>query len=97
MRHSVVKETNSLSLHKIFLMAEDINRLKLILVEKKKTSKWLADELGVNPSTVSKWCTNSSQPDLATVLKITDLLKIDIKELIVREYDTFLREKMKKK
>ena len=78
-------------------MAEDINRLKLILVEKKKTSKWLADELGVNPSTVSKWCTNSSQPDLPTVLKITDLLKIDIKELIVREYDAFLREKMKKK
>ena len=97
MRSSVVKETNSLSLHKIFLMAEDINRLKLILVEKKKTSKWLADELGVNPSTVSKWCTNSSQPDLATVLKITDLLKIDIKELIVREYDAFIREKMKKK
>ena len=73
-------------------MAEDINRLKLILVEKKKTSKWLADELGVNPSTVSKWCTNSSQPDLATVLKITDLLEIDIKELIVREYDAFLLE-----
>ena len=78
-------------------MAEDINRLKLILVEKKKTSKWLADELGVNPSTVSKWCTNSSQPDLATVLKIADLLKIDIKELVIREYDAFLREKMKKK
>ena len=97
MRSSVVKETNSLSLHKIFIMAEDINRLKLILVEKKKTSKWLADELGVNPSTVSKWCTNSSQPDLSTVLKITDLLKIDIKELIVREYDAFIREKMKKK
>ena len=78
-------------------MTEDINRLKLILVEKKKTSKWLADELGVNPSTVSKWCTNSSQPDLATVPKITDLQKIDIKELVVREYDAFLREKMKKK
>ena len=69
----------------------------MILVEKKKTSKWLADELGVPPTTVSKWCTNSSQPDLATVLKITDLLKIDIKELVVREYDAFLREKMKKK
>lgn len=77
-------------MHKTFVMTEDINRLKLILVEKKKTSKWLADELGVNPSTVSKWCTNSSQPDLSTVLKITDLLKIDIKELIVREYDAFL-------
>lgn len=78
-------------------MTEDMNRLKLILVEKKNTSKWLADELGVNPSTVSKWCTNSSHPDLATVLKITDLLKIDIKELVVREYDAFLREEMKKK
>ena len=78
-------------------MTEDINRLKLILVEKKKTSKWLADELGVNPSTVSKWCTNSSQPDLTTVLKIADLLKIDLKKLIVREYEAFLREKIKKK
>ncbi len=78
-------------------MAEDINRLKVILVEKKKTSKWLADELGVNPSTVSKWCTNSSQPDLTTVLKIADLLKIDLKKLIVREYEAFLREKIKKK
>ena len=78
-------------------MAEDINRLTLILVEKKKTSKWLADELGVNPSTVSKWCTNSSQPDLTTVLKIADLQKIDLKKLIVREYEAFLREKIKKK
>lgn len=78
-------------------MAEDINRLKVILVEKKKTSKWLADELGVNPSTVSKWCTKSSQPDLTTVLKIADLLKIDLKKLIVREYEAFLREKIKKK
>lgn len=78
-------------------MAEDINRLKVILVEKKKTSKWLADELGVNPSTVSKWCTNSSQPDLTTVLKIADLQKIDLKKLIVREYEAFLREKIKKK
>lgn len=78
-------------------MAEDINRLKVILVEKKKTSKWLADELGVNPSTVSKCCTNSSQPDLTTVLKIADLLKIDLKKLIVREYEAFLREKIKKK
>ena len=78
-------------------MAEDINRLKVILVEKKKTSKWLADELGVNPSTVSKWCTNSSQPDLTTVLKIADLLEIDRKKLIVREYEAFLREKIKKK
>jgi len=43
---------------------EDINRLKLLLVEKKKTSKWLSEQLGITPSTVSKWCTNTSQPDL---------------------------------
>ena len=75
----------------------DINRLKLVLVEKKKTSKWLADELGVIPSTVSKWCTNSSQPDLARLLRIAELLEIDIRELIVKEYDSYLREKMYKK
>lgn len=75
----------------------DINRLKLVLVEKKKTSKWLAEELNVNASTVSKWCTNSSQPSLDSLLKISDLLKVDIKELIVREYNSYLQAKMSKK
>lgn len=75
-------------------MIEDINRLKVVLVEKKVTSKWLAEQLGVNPSTVSKWCTNSSQPDLATLLKIAELLNVDIKELIVKEYKTFMLSKM---
>ena len=42
---------------------EDLNRLKLVLVEKKKTNKWLSEKLGVNTTTVSKWCTNTSQPD----------------------------------
>ena len=42
---------------------EDVNRIKLVLVEKKRTSKWLAEQLGVNPSTVSKWCTNSSSQE----------------------------------
>lgn len=74
---------------------EDINRLKLLLVEKKKTSKWLSEELGVSPSTVSKWCTNSSQPDVASLLKIADLLEVDIKELLVREYEQFLLSKIK--
>ena len=58
---------------------EDINRIKVVLVEKKRTNKWLAEQLGVNPSTVSKWCTNSSQPDLNSLLKISDLLGGDIK------------------
>ena len=69
---------------------EDINRIKVVLVEKKRTNKWLAEQLGVNPSTVSKWCTNSSQPDLNCLLKISDLLGVDIKELIVREYKQHL-------
>lgn len=60
---------------------EDINRIKVVLVEKKHTSKWLAEQMGV-----SKWRTNSPLPDLASLLKITDLLKIDIKELPVRGY-----------
>ncbi len=69
---------------------EDINRIKVVLVEKKRTSKWLSEQMGVAPSTVSKWCTNSSQPDLGSLLKIADLLEVDIKELLVREYKQFL-------
>ncbi len=61
---------------------EDLNRLKVVLVEKKRTSRWLAAELGKNPSTVSKWCTNVSQPDLQTLNRIAELLDVDIKELI---------------
>lgn len=69
---------------------EDINRIKVVLIEKKRTSKWLAEQLGVNPTTVSKWCTNSSQPDLGNLLRIADLLEVDIKELFVREYKQYL-------
>ena len=60
----------------------DINRLKVVLVEKKKTNKWLAEQLSKDPATVSKWCTNTSQPDLNTLIKIARLLEIDIRELI---------------
>lgn len=69
---------------------EDLNRIKLVLVEKHRTSKWLSEQLGVAPSTVSKWCTNSSQPDLSSLLKIADILEVDIKELIVREYKSYI-------
>ena len=61
---------------------DDLNRLKVVLVEKKKTSKWLAEELDKNPSTVSKWCTNVSQPDLYTLNRIAALLNVDIRELL---------------
>lgn len=69
---------------------EDINRIKLVLVEKNRTNKWLSEQMGVTPSTVSKWCTNSSQPDLGSLLKIADLLEVDLRELIVREYKSYL-------
>lgn len=74
---------------------EDINRIKVVLVEKKRTNKWLAEQLGVNLSTVSKWCTNSSRPDLNNLLKISDLLGGDIKELIVRVYKQYLMSQNK--
>ena len=69
---------------------EDVNRIKLVLVEKKRTSKWLSEQMGVNPSTVSKWCTNTSQPDITSLIRIADLLEVDIKELIVREYKSYI-------
>lgn len=66
----------------IYPMAEDINRIKVVLVEKKRTGKWLAEELGKDPATVSKWCTNTSQPDLTTLTKIANILDVDIKDLL---------------
>ena len=72
---------------------EDINRIKVVLAEKKRTNKWLAEQMGVNPTTVSKWCTNSSQPDLGNLLRIADLLEVDIKELFIREYKSYLLSK----
>jgi len=67
-------------------MGNDINRLKVVLAEKKKTNKWLCEQLNVNPSTVSKWCTNSSQPDIETLIKISKLLGVAMDELLNRQY-----------
>jgi len=63
-------------------MGKDINRLKVVLVEKKKTSKWLAEQLGKDPATISKWCTNTVQPSLETLTTISELLDVDIKDLL---------------
>jgi transcriptional regulator with XRE-family HTH domain len=65
---------------------EDINRLKLLLVEKKKTSKWLSEQLGITPSTVSKWCTNTSQPDIETLVRISRLLDVSLEELFDKKF-----------
>ena len=59
-----------------------LNRLKVVLVEKQKTSKWLSEQLGVSTVPVSKWCTNMHQPDLQTLAKIADLLGCEKRELI---------------
>lgn len=61
---------------------KDLNRLKVVLVEKKQTNKWLAKQLGKDQGTVSKWCTNTCQPDLKTLVRIAQLLEVDMKELI---------------
>lgn len=60
-----------------------INRIKVVLVEKQRTSKWLAEHLGKSENTVSKWCSNKTQPSLDTLLEIALVLDIDIRELLV--------------
>ena len=61
---------------------KDINRIKVVLVEKKRTSKWLSEQLWKDPATISKWCTNTSQPDLVTLTKVATLLDVDVRQLI---------------
>lgn len=67
---------------------DDLNRIKVVLVEKKRTSKWLSEQLGKSTATVSKWCQNSVQPDLQTLDKISRLLDVDIKDLLVSNRTT---------
>ena len=62
-------------------MNKDINRLKVVLAEKKKTNKWLAEKLSKDPATVSKWCTNTLQPNVETLVDIAKLLNIEIQDL----------------
>lgn len=61
----------------------DLNRIKVALVEKKRTSKWLAEQLHKDPATVSKWCTNTAQPSLETLVEIANALEIDVRDLIL--------------
>lgn len=65
---------------------QKINRIKAVLAETGHTGKWLAEQLGKDPVTVSKWCTNTSQSDLYTLQEISQLLEIDLRELIVSKY-----------
>lgn len=61
----------------------ELNRLKIVLVEKKHTGKWLAEVLKKNEATISRWCTNESQPSIETLFEIAKVLDIDVKDLLV--------------
>ena len=63
-------------------MAQDINRLKVVLAEKKRTNKWLSEQVGKDPATVSKWCTNTMQPNLETLMAIAKALDVDVNDLL---------------
>lgn len=63
-------------------MAQDINRLKVVLAEKKRTNKWLSEQVGKDPATVSKWCTNTMQPNLEILVAIAKALDVDVKDLL---------------
>ncbi|WP_278794215.1 helix-turn-helix transcriptional regulator [Leyella stercorea] len=64
---------------------KELNRLKVVLAERKKTGKWLAEQLGKDQTTVSKWCTNSSQPDLENLIKMAKILEVDVNEILKNE------------
>ncbi len=62
-----------------------LNRIKSVLADKDKTSKWLAEELGKDKTTISKWCTNTNQPDVESLIRISKLLNVGVEELLVTE------------
>ena len=64
------------------MAAKNLNRTKVMLAERNLTNKWLAEQLGKDPATVSKWCTNTSQPALETIIEIAKLLEVDVADLI---------------
>lgn len=66
-------------------MERNINRIKVVLVDKRKTNKWLSEQLGVAPTTVSKWCTNAAQPTLETLIAIANALEVSVQELVRQE------------
>lgn len=72
-------------------MDKDINRIKVVLADKKRTNKWLAEQLGKDPATVSKWCTNSCQPTLETLMKIAKLLNVEPGELMRFKEDSDIK------
>ena len=64
------------------MASKNYNRIKVMLAERNQTNKWLAEQIGKDPATVSKWVTNASQPSLETLIKIAELLEVNYTELI---------------
>ena len=79
----VPKIVNTLALNLNKITMDDLNRLKVVLVEQKKTGKWLAEQLGVSTTTTSRWCSNALQPDLQTLNKIAKVLNVNMKDLLI--------------
>lgn len=63
-------------------MDKKLNRIKTVLVDKGKSNKWLAEQLGKDPATISKWCTNTSQPSLEMMMTIAKLLQVELNDLV---------------
>ena len=67
------------------MVSKKLDRIKVVLAEKQRSNKWLAEQLGKGPATVSKWCTNSAQPNLENLVEIAKCLNVDVSELIRKE------------
>lgn len=87
MRKSFLSHRKLLNLHSKLIefmqMKKNLNRIKAVLADAGQTNKWLADQLGKDPVTISKWCTNTTQPDLQTLSMIAEVLGVNIRELLV--------------
>lgn len=66
-------------------MNREMNRLKVVLAETRRTNRWLAEQLGKDQATVSKWCTNTSQPSLETLFRIAECLGVKVQDLISKD------------
>lgn len=71
-----------MSTETIYIENERINRLKVVLAEKNKKGKWLAEQLGKNEATISRWCSNTAQPSLEVLVKIASILNVDPRQLL---------------
>jgi DNA-binding Xre family transcriptional regulator len=71
------------------MINKQLNRLKVVLADKQRTNKWLTEQLGKDKTTISKWCTNSSQPDLSNLMQIANLLDVELNNLV--RFDEFKR------